>query len=84
MEKVAQAVGTRKGYVSGIESGKLRPPSPKYVRRFARFYMVDEKDLLRHAYAEKAPKLIRDEVIRALCMVNPSEQEMSDPGPEAS
>ncbi len=73
LEKVARAVKTHKGYVSGIENGKVRPPSPKFVTRFARFYKVDERELLRLAYAEKAPKLIRDEIIRALWPPSPPE-----------
>ena len=66
LEQVARAVGSHKGYVSSIETGQMRPPSPGFIARFARLYSVDERDLLRLAYAEKAPKLIRDEVTRAL------------------
>ena len=66
LEQVARAVGSHKGYVSSIETGQMRPPSPGYIARFARLYSVDERELLRLAYAEKAPKLIRDEVTRAL------------------
>jgi transcriptional regulator with XRE-family HTH domain len=66
LDQVARAVGSRKGYVSSIETGQMRPPSSKFISRFARLYSVDEKELLRLAYAEKAPELIRDEIIRAL------------------
>jgi transcriptional regulator with XRE-family HTH domain len=65
-DQVARAVGTNKGYVSMIESGRVQPPSPKFIAKFARLYSVDEKELLRLAYAEKAPRLIREEIIRAL------------------
>ena len=66
LERVAKAVRGRQGYMSGIENGRVRPPSPKYIARFARFFNIDEKDLVLLAYAEKAPMLIRDHVIRAL------------------
>ena len=66
LEAVAKAVRTHKGYISGIENQKVAPPSPKFISKFARFFRVDEKDLLLLAYAEKAPKLIRDHVIQAL------------------
>ena len=36
VEKVAKAIGSHKGYVSGIENGKVKPPSPKLVRKIAR------------------------------------------------
>jgi hypothetical protein len=66
LDQVARAVGSHKGYVSSIETGQMRPPSPRYISRLARLYSVDERELLRLAYAEKAPDLIRDEIIRAL------------------
>ena len=66
LEQVARALRTHKGYVSSIENGKARPPSPRFIAKMARLYSVDEKELLRLAYAEKAPRLIRDEIISAL------------------
>jgi DNA-binding XRE family transcriptional regulator len=65
LEKVARAVGTHKGYVSGIELGRVRPPSPRFVTRFARAFSVDEKELHRLAWVEKAPPQINGELIRA-------------------
>ena len=66
VEEVAKAVGTHKGYVSGIETGQVPPPSPRFISALAQFFSVDEKELLRLAYAEKAPALIRDEIIATL------------------
>jgi hypothetical protein len=66
VEHVAKAVGTHKGYVSGIETSQVPPPSPRFISALARFFSVDEKELLRLAYAQKAPALIRDEIIATL------------------
>jgi len=65
LEEVARAVGTHKGYVSGIELGRVRPPSARFVTRFARAFSVDEKELHRLACVEKAPPQIKGELIRA-------------------
>lgn len=66
LEQVARALGTHRAYISTIENGRARPPSPRFIAKLARLYTVDGKELLRVAYAEKAPPLIRQEVIRAL------------------
>lgn len=65
LEVAAMRIGTHKGYVSGIETGKVPPPSPRFVRKFAEVYGVDEKELLRLAQVEKIPPAIRGEVRRA-------------------
>ncbi len=61
---VAKKLGTQKGYLSGIENGKVNPPSAKLVKRIASLYRQDEKSLLRLAWADKAPSLIREEAVR--------------------
>lgn len=61
LEAVARKVGTHKGYISGIENGKVSPPSVKLVRKLARMYAQDEKRLVRMAWVDKAPELIREE-----------------------
>src|SRR6266850_1221443 len=35
LEQVARTLGTQKGYVSGIETGHVRPPSPRFIAKFA-------------------------------------------------
>jgi AcrR family transcriptional regulator len=65
LEEVARRVGTHKGYVSGIELRRVRPPSERFVTKFARVFSVDEKELHRLACVEKAPPQIREELIRA-------------------
>ena len=65
LEEASKRVGTNKSYISGIENGKVSPPSVKFVAKFAQTYSVDEKELLRIAYIEKAPPALRDELLRA-------------------
>jgi len=61
LEQVARKIQSHKGYVSGIENGKVNPPSVKFIRKFARIFQYDEKLMVRMAYVDKAPKLIKDE-----------------------
>ena len=59
LEQVARKAGSHKGYISGIESGKVRPPSARMVKRMAKALRLKVIPLLLMAYAEKAPKEIR-------------------------
>jgi transcriptional regulator with XRE-family HTH domain len=63
LEQVARKIQSHKGYVSGIENGKVNPPSVKFIRKFAKIFQYDEKQMVRMAYVDKAPKLIRDEAV---------------------
>jgi transcriptional regulator with XRE-family HTH domain len=62
LDQVAKKIGSHKGYVSGIENGKVNPPSVKFIRKFAKLFAYDEKEMVRIAWLDKAPKLIKDEV----------------------
>ncbi|MHC4605646.1 MAG: helix-turn-helix domain-containing protein [Planctomycetota bacterium] len=62
LEQVARRIGSHKGYVSGIENGKVNPPSVKFIRKFARIFKYDEREMIRIAYVDKAPGAIRDEI----------------------
>jgi transcriptional regulator with XRE-family HTH domain len=64
LRTVAKKLGTQKGYLSGIENGKVNPPSAKLVKRIAQLYRQDERMLLRLAWADKAPSLIREDAVR--------------------
>jgi transcriptional regulator with XRE-family HTH domain len=64
LRTVAKKLGTQKGYLSGIENGKVNPPSAKLVKRIAQLYRQDERTLLRLAWADKAPSLIREDAVR--------------------
>jgi transcriptional regulator with XRE-family HTH domain len=66
LEQVARKIGSHKGYVSGIENGKVNPPSVKFIRKFAKVFQYDEKDMVRMATVDKAPIMVRDEFRSAL------------------
>jgi transcriptional regulator with XRE-family HTH domain len=68
LEAVAKKIGSHKGYVSGIENAKVNPPSVKIIRKFARLFTQDERTLVRMAWADKAPPLIRDEARRLVAL----------------
>ena len=68
LEAVAKKIGSHKGYVSGIENGKVNPPSVKIIRKFAKLFTQDERTLVRMAWADKAPALIRDEARRLVSL----------------
>jgi len=68
LEAVAKKIGSHKGYVSGIENGKVNPPSVKIIRKFARLFSQDERTLVRIAWVDKAPAIIRDEATRLLTL----------------
>src|SRR5262245_6500892 len=66
LEQVAKKIGSHKGYVSGIENGKVNPPSVKFIRKFAKIFSYDEKDMVRMATIDKAPAIVRNEFRAAL------------------
>ena len=64
LRTVARKLDTQKGYLSGIENGKVNPPSAKLVKRMSQLFDQDERMLLRLAWADKAPTLIREDTMR--------------------
>jgi transcriptional regulator with XRE-family HTH domain len=68
LEAVAKKIGSHKGYVSGIENDKVNPPSVKIIRKFAKLFNQDEKTLVRIAWADKAPQIIREDAQRILAL----------------
>lgn len=66
LEYVAKKIGSHKGYLSGIENGKVNPPSARFVRKLSRILEYDEKELLKMAYLEKVPAAVREEFEEAL------------------
>ena len=64
LKTVARKLCTQKGYLSGIENGKVNPPSARLVKRISQLYEQDERMLLRLAWADKAPSLIREDAVR--------------------
>src|SRR5579862_267884 len=75
LRTVAKSLGTQKGYLSGIENGKVNPPSAKLVKRIAQLYRQDERMLLRLAWADKAPSLIREDAVRMVSQPEFEEEE---------
>ena len=68
LEAVAKKIGSHKGYVSGIEDDKVNPPSVKIIRKFARLFGQDERTLVRIAWADKAPDIIREDAQRVMAL----------------
>lgn len=60
LDQVAKKVGSHKGYISGVENGKVNPPALSLVLKLAKVFSKDEKALATLAYIDKAPALIRE------------------------
>ena len=60
LEEVGNAIDCKKGYLSGIESGKMNPPRPPTVKAIAKYFGLNPEFLLALAHAEKAPEEVRD------------------------
>ncbi len=78
LDEVARKIKSHKGYVSGIENGKVNPPSVKIVRRFSKLFGCDERALVRLAWADKAPRLIREDAQRVLALMNAGSSSRTD------
>ncbi len=61
LEEVAAKIRSHKGYISGIENGKVNPPSVKIILRYARLLGQNPNLLVRLAWVDKAPAIIRDD-----------------------
>lgn len=61
LKAVADVIGSSKGYLSGIEHGKVNPPSDRFVRRIARLLGIGETEMLRLAYFDKVPREVKSE-----------------------
>lgn len=61
LEAVAKKIGSHKGYVSGIENDKVNPPSVKIIVKYAKVFGQDPKALVRLAWVDKAPSIIRED-----------------------
>lgn len=66
LEAVAKKIGSHKGYVSGIENDKANPPSVKIILKYAKLFGQDPKMLVRLAWVDKAPAIIREDAERFL------------------
>jgi transcriptional regulator with XRE-family HTH domain len=72
LEALAKKIGSHKGYISGIENGKVNPPAVKVVRRYYGAFakqlagIATVEDLVELAEVDKAPPLIRDRMRRRI------------------
>jgi transcriptional regulator with XRE-family HTH domain len=64
LEQGARRARSTKGYLSGLETGRVRPPSADLVLRLAKLYNLDRADLLLRSVIEKAPKAVQTELRR--------------------
>lgn len=74
LEEVARRVGSHKGYISGIEKGRVNPPSVKLIARFAKLMGANLRRLVLLAWVDKAPALIRKDAILFLDWVDARER----------
>ncbi len=61
LEQVAKKISSHKGYVSGIENDKVNPPSVKVIKKFAKLFRLDARELVRLAWVDKAPEILRED-----------------------
>lgn len=63
LDALAKKVGTHKGYISGIELGKVNAPSPKMIEKLGKVLGLGVPTLLVIAWIEKAPITILPEAM---------------------
>ena len=68
LQQVADAIESHKGYVSGMENGKCRPPMPRIVKRLAKALDLDYQDLLAMSIIPKLPKDLDKKVLADFLM----------------
>ena len=66
LEAVAKKIGSHKGYVSGIENDKVNPPSVKIIKKYAKLFGQDARTLVRLAWVDKAPAILREDAEKFL------------------
>jgi transcriptional regulator with XRE-family HTH domain len=58
LEKTAKAVRSHKGYISGIENGKVKAPSPKIIPLLCSKLELPLTEMMALAWWEKRPKAV--------------------------
>lgn len=66
LKQLADAAGTFKGYICGIEKGTLNPPSPTMIRRLSQALGLDYNELLASSAFEKLPKGLRFSTLKSI------------------
>jgi len=59
LEELAKKIGSHKGYISGIENGKVSPPSPRITEKLCLALEIGVEGMLLRGWAQKAPKRVR-------------------------
>lgn len=65
--EVGIRLGMHRGYVTGIETGRFRPPSVRFARKYARIFGADEREFVLLSIIDKVPEAISEEVNSAYC-----------------
>lgn len=71
LEEVAETIGSSKGYISGIETSRRRPPSDAVVGKMAKILGTNKKTLLRLAHVDKISEDIKQELRSSIIMTSP-------------
>lgn len=67
LEKVAKAVGSHKGYISGIENDKVDPPMPGVVAKLAKVLGLEFEELLVLRLLEKRGRHLTVRKVHEVC-----------------
>jgi transcriptional regulator with XRE-family HTH domain len=79
LDAVAREIKSNKGYVSGIETDKVNPPSEKVVRKIAKLFGQDERYMVWLAWTDKSPQIIRPELLAAAVPAEPQGEQARVP-----
>jgi transcriptional regulator with XRE-family HTH domain len=80
LEAVAKKIGSHKGYVSGIETDKVNPPSVRLIKKFAKLFGQDARVLARLAWVDKAPEILREDAENYLRWCQSNEKPTNNSG----
>lgn len=85
LEGLARKIGSHKGYVSGIENRKVRPPSPKITKLLCKALGLNFTDMVTRSWLEKRPKSVclSDIVVLIAKEARDDERENQSFGPTA-
>jgi transcriptional regulator with XRE-family HTH domain len=79
LEQVAKTCRTHKGYISGIENGVVRAPSPKIVPLLCKKLELDLERMAALAWWEKRPKSVTASAVLGLLEDVIVEQQQAEP-----
>ena len=64
LEALAKKLGTHKGYISGIENGKVNPPTAKLTYKLAKALGLNPETMVVRGVRDKAPLAMRLYVLK--------------------